>query len=112
MINIRQGARAYYMRNILHDWPDDKCVEILRNIKAGMTEQSRLMIDEMVLPERGTPWRATQLDMLMTCIQAAKERSHAEWIELLDEAGFKILSIRKYTQQLDDCVIIAVPKSL
>ncbi|KAI1123504.1 S-adenosyl-L-methionine-dependent methyltransferase [Nemania abortiva] len=104
-----KGARAYYMRNVLHDWPDHKCVEILENIKSAMTEESRILIDEMVLPERGAPWRATQLDFLMSCAAAA-ERSRDEWFALLDKAGLKILKIWKYTDELDDCVIVAVPK--
>ncbi|KAI0594614.1 S-adenosyl-L-methionine-dependent methyltransferase [Biscogniauxia sp. FL1348] len=105
-----KGARAYYMRNVLHDFPDHKCVQILRSIQAGMTEESVILIDEMALPERGAPWRATQLDIsMMTCL-AATERSEVEWRALLDEAGLKIRNIWKYTEQLDDCVIVAIPK--
>lgn len=63
------GARAYYFRNILHDWPDRKCIEILHNVKGSMSAESVILIDEMVLPECGAPWRATQLDMAMlTCL--------------------------------------------
>ncbi|KAI0550475.1 S-adenosyl-L-methionine-dependent methyltransferase [Xylaria curta] len=104
-----KGARAYYLRNILHDWPDHKCVEILQNIKSAMTRDSRVLIDEMVLPERGAPWRATQLDLAMSTCFAAMERSRTDWDSLLDKAGFNILKIWKYTDQLDDCVIVAVP---
>lgn len=57
------GARIYYLRNVLHDWPDDKCVEILQNTKVGMEEQSVLLIDETALPERDAAPRAAQHDM-------------------------------------------------
>lgn len=69
-----------------------------------------MLIDEMVLPERNAPWRATQLDMVMSIGFAAMERSQEQWIELLDEAGLKILKVTKYTEQLDDCIIVAIPK--
>ncbi|KAI0798392.1 S-adenosyl-L-methionine-dependent methyltransferase [Xylaria sp. FL0064] len=104
-----KGARAYYLRNILHDWPDHKCIEILTNNKSAMTKESRILIDEMVLPERGAPWRATQLDLAMSTCFAAMERSRADWDSLLNRAGPKILKIWKYTDQLDDCIIVAVP---
>ncbi|KAJ8130104.1 hypothetical protein O1611_g3524 [Lasiodiplodia mahajangana] len=104
-----KGARAYYLRNILHDWPDDKCVEILGNVKSAMTRDSRILIDEMVLPERGAPWRATQLDLAMSACFAATERSRAHWDSLLGKAGLTILEVRKYTDQLDDSIIVAVP---
>lgn len=103
------GARAYYLRNILHDWPDNKCIEILQSIKAGMTSESKILIDEMVLPERGAPWRATQLDMAMSSCFAAVERSRAAWEDLLDKAGLKIMKVCRYTEQLDDCVIVVAP---
>ncbi|KAI0910896.1 S-adenosyl-L-methionine-dependent methyltransferase [Ustulina deusta] len=105
-----KGARAYYLRNILHDWPDHKCVEILKNVKSAMTKDSRILIDEMVLPERGAPWRATQLDLAMSTCFAAMERSRADWDSLLSKAGLTILKIWKYTDQLDDCIIVAVPQ--
>ncbi|KAI1179887.1 S-adenosyl-L-methionine-dependent methyltransferase [Nemania sp. FL0916] len=104
-----KGARAYYLRNILHDWPDHKCVEILKNIKSAMTQDSRILIDEMVLPEKGAPWRATQLDLAMGSTMAAMERSRADWDSLLGQAGLKILDVWKYTEQLDDSIIVVVP---
>ena len=48
------GARAYYIRNVLHDWPDEKCKLILENIKSAMTSESVVLIDEMVIPNLGT----------------------------------------------------------
>ncbi|KAI0196930.1 S-adenosyl-L-methionine-dependent methyltransferase [Astrocystis sublimbata] len=105
-----KGARAYYLRNILHDWTDEKCVEILQNIKLAMTAESKILIDEMVLPERGTPWKAAELDLAMGTCFAAMERSHSQWVALLDRAGLKVERVWKYTEQVDDCVIVAVPK--
>ncbi|KAI1372862.1 putative sterigmatocystin 8-O-methyltransferase precursor [Hypoxylon crocopeplum] len=105
-----KGARAYYLRNILHDWPADKCKEILQNIKVGMTKDSVLLIDEMVLSECGAPWRATQLDIAMITCLAAMERTLREWRALLDDAELMILKIYKYTEECEDCVLVAVPK--
>jgi hypothetical protein len=105
-----RGARAYYMRNMLHAWPDETCKQILRNTASAMTDKSVLLIDEMVLPEMGTPPRAAQLDMAMMVCAAAKERTAAQWKELLSDAGMKIDRIWKYTEECQDCVIVALPK--
>jgi hypothetical protein len=51
------------MRKILHSFADEKCLEILANVKAGLTEKSVIMIDETVLPEEGTRPRAAQHDI-------------------------------------------------
>ncbi|KAI3325423.1 S-adenosyl-L-methionine-dependent methyltransferase [Xylariaceae sp. AK1471] len=105
-----QGARAYYLRNVLHDWPDEKCVEILQKIKPAMTAESRILIDEMILPERDAPWRATQQDFIMGACIAAQERSHDEWLALFDRAGLKVERMWKYTEELSDYLIALVPK--
>jgi len=79
-------------------------------MKAGMTSDSVLLIDEMVLSERGAPWRATQLDMAMITCLAAMERSEAQWRDLLDAAGFYIKKVWKYTEECEDCVLVAALK--
>ncbi|KAI1120942.1 S-adenosyl-L-methionine-dependent methyltransferase [Nemania abortiva] len=56
-------ARAYYMRSIFHAWADDKCVEILLNIKAGMTEESVRILD-IVLPERNVKGQEADFDII------------------------------------------------
>jgi hypothetical protein len=44
-----KGARAYFMRSVLHDWPDAQCREILGNVKESMTPgYSRILISDCV----------------------------------------------------------------
>lgn len=50
MPGLFPGARAYYLRNIMHDWPDDKCVIILQQIMKAMNKKSVILIDDMVIP--------------------------------------------------------------
>ncbi len=79
------GARSYYLRSILHDWPDDKCVEILENLRLSMTSDSVVLIDEIVLSEKGAPHRATQYDIIMMVATGAMERTGSEWRLFLAE---------------------------
>ncbi len=104
------GARAYYLRNILHDYPDEKCVEILDRLKVAMTEDSIIMIDEMVLPNVGQNYMQCQIDWTMLSALAAIERSRKQWESMLDMAGMKIRDIYPYTEDMNDAVIVAVPK--
>lgn len=105
------GARAYYFRNILHDWPDDKCKLILENTISAMSEDSVILIDEIVVPDIGAGRRATQLDMTMLAALAGQERSRSEWKELLDQAGLDIVDITPYIDEIGESVIAAVPKN-
>lgn len=57
------------MRKIFHAWGDATCKDILVNAKAGMTDQSVLLIDEIVFPERGATAQGVQMDLeVMICV--------------------------------------------
>ena len=102
------GAVFYYMRNILHDYPDKQCLMILKNIIAAMGKDSVILVDDMVLPDSGIHWQATQLDMAMMTGMAAVERTKEQWYALLESAGLKIRKIWPYTTSLQDSIIEAV----
>ena len=89
------GARAYYLHSVLHDWSNEKCAEILANLKPVMTKgYSKLLITEHIIPDHGASWVSTTLDMIMMCCFAAGERTASDWEKLLGNAGFKIMSIK------------------
>lgn len=43
-------ADVYYLRWILHNWPDKYCVEILRNLRPALKPGAMIVIHEQVLP--------------------------------------------------------------
>lgn len=48
-----RGARAYFMRSVLHDWQDDKCRAILNHLKDAMEPgYSRILISDCVRTPR------------------------------------------------------------
>jgi demethylsterigmatocystin 6-O-methyltransferase len=98
------------MRNILHDYPDEKCLAILQHLTAAMSKDSLILIDDMVLPNSNVHWHATQIDITLMATLAAVERTKTQWEALLDRAGLRIVNIYTYTMSLQDSVIAAVPK--
>lgn len=88
-----QGAKAYYMRAVLHDWPDTQARSILSNIRNVMADDSLLLINEVVLPEKGTTlWHARQ-DFQMMAYCASGERTERQWRGLVQSAGFEVVKI-------------------
>ncbi|KAI0479727.1 S-adenosyl-L-methionine-dependent methyltransferase [Xylaria cf. heliscus] len=102
-----KGARAYYMRKILHSFADEKCLDILANIKPALTKESVIIIDETVLPERGAKPRGAQHDIEVLMSVGAKERTKHEWEQMLNEAGLNLREVLTYDADYDECVIIA-----
>ncbi|KAL2067757.1 hypothetical protein VTL71DRAFT_15853 [Oculimacula yallundae] len=82
----------YFLKSILHDWPDTSCLQILANLAPAMrnSPSSRLLICELVLPDRNPTIGHVLRDMNMLVI-AGKERNKLQWQKLLKEAGYKIL---------------------
>ncbi|CAG9994534.1 unnamed protein product [Clonostachys byssicola] len=89
-----KGARAYFMRLILHDWPDSQCQTILDNLRDAMVKgHSKVIINEAVLNDVGAPWQQTSLDWTMMGMLVSRERTESQWRELLAKSGLKITGI-------------------
>ncbi|KAL8735675.1 MAG: hypothetical protein Q9166_000844 [cf. Caloplaca sp. 2 TL-2023] len=89
-----KGAKGYYLRGILHDWPDRVCREILSNTAAAMRKgYSKLLLDEMVLPDTNVPPKGAMLDLTMLALETGAERTSRQWHELLASVGLRIEKI-------------------
>ncbi|KAE9382157.1 S-adenosyl-L-methionine-dependent methyltransferase [Stipitochalara longipes BDJ] len=84
----------YFLKAVLHDWPDAACLTILSNLAPAMKghPSSRLLISDLVLPDSNPSPSAVLRDMNMLLI-GGKERNVAQWDKLLSDGGFKILEI-------------------
>lgn len=91
--NISLAADAYVLRWVLHDWSDEECLRILRNLRETMQGDARLMIVESVLPEGPEFDMGKWMDLNMMVMATGRERTSAEFAGLLEQAGFAIEAI-------------------
>ena len=54
---------------------------------------SKILINEVVMPDVGAPWQHTGLDWTMMALLVNRERTESQWKALLGDAGFKITGI-------------------
>lgn len=88
------GARAYYYRNICHDWSDEQCQTILTNAAESMEKgYSRILIHEYVLPNTGASLRGSAMDFLMMMYTSGIERTIHQWQTLIESCGLEILKV-------------------
>lgn len=90
---VPEGGDCYLLSNILHDWDDDRCTEILRRIHEAAAPGARVFVLETVLPDEQegvSPESAPVhlLDLMMLLNFGARERTLAEYAALLGTAGF------------------------
>lgn len=84
-----KGAKAYHLRAVFHDWSDTMVIKILKNIVPAMAPDSKVLIADNVLPERGGSGMVAAMDMMMLCI-GGKERTKANFEAVLDAAELKL----------------------
>jgi DNA-binding transcriptional ArsR family regulator len=91
---VPSGGDLYMLKNILHDWADDRAIAILRACRAAMSENSRLLILESVLRPGNEPGLGKLMDMNMLVIHGGLERTEAEYASLLRKSGFVLTKVR------------------
>jgi hypothetical protein len=92
--SVPRGADAYFLRHIIHDWPDEASLRIFRNIRSVIPPAGRLLIVEMIVPEGNDPSLAKNFDMLMMLLPPdGVERTENEYRDLLRNGGFEISKI-------------------
>ncbi|KZT74220.1 S-adenosyl-L-methionine-dependent methyltransferase [Daedalea quercina L-15889] len=106
-----KGAAVYFLRYILHDWPDDARVGILSRLRDAMGADSRILVaDAIIHPPLGSkhlrsapaPLPANyglanaysgMLDMAMLALFNGCERTPEQLDTVADRAGLRIEKI-------------------
>ncbi|MET9522301.1 methyltransferase [Streptomyces coeruleorubidus] len=94
--SVPEGSDLYLMKSILHDWPDDRAVRILRHCRAALPPGGRVLILEPVLPEivRADDDGSTYLsDLNMLVNVGGRERTRKDFEALCEAAGLSLTSV-------------------
>ena len=95
------------LSDILHDWPDEQCLAILRACRAAVAPGARVLVVEHVLVPGATPAHVAWLDLQMLIeFGEGRQRSVDELTRLFDETGFQLGSVIP-TPAVDIVVAIA-----
>jgi O-methyltransferase domain/Dimerisation domain len=91
--SVPSGGDAYIMKWIIHDWDDDRSIRILENCRKHMSLDSRLILVDCVVPEDDAPDFSKLFDLNMLVMTGGMERTEAEFRDLLQAAGFRLLRV-------------------
>ena len=101
-------AHVYFLRMIIHDWPDRDALVILNQLRVALEKNpsARIVLMDTVLPPPGTVsvLQEQQLrvrDLMMMQVFNARERELEDFKELAERAGLKISHVE---QPLDSCM--------
>ena len=84
-------ADLYLLASVLHDWDDTHAARILAALCHSATNDTRLRIFEMLLPDDASPHRAKMSDVLMLLMfDGARERTLDQYRDLLERTDWRL----------------------
>ena len=105
--SVPAGADCYVMKHIIHDWSDDQCRQLLKNVASAMDAKGRVVVVDSVMPETPEPHPAKFMDVNMLAMtEGGCERTEREFAELFASAGLKLAAIHSTPGPM--CVVEAV----
>jgi acetylserotonin N-methyltransferase len=95
-------ADLYALGRVLHDWTEDKIRSLLAKVHATLPEGGAILIAEMLLDDdKGGPVDAHMQSLNMLVATEGRERSAAEYTDMLRAAGFISVEVRRTGAPLD-----------
>ena len=92
-VDVPADADGYIMKHIIHDWDDERALQILKNIKRVMKRGGRVLLVEAVITPANERDFGKFLDIEMLVSPGGKERTAEEYKELFAGAGLKLTRI-------------------
>jgi O-methyltransferase domain len=93
-LQIPPGADAYILASILHDWPDEAAVRILRACRSAMSPDASLLVIEQVLGDPNTdPLFSAESDVTMMVLLGGKERTREDFAALFAAADLALANV-------------------
>ena len=88
---IPEDGDLYILRDILHDWADERCVELLNVCRRSMPPDASVLVVERVTGQRAEDAILHGLlDLYMLAAVGGRERSLRAWEQLMARAGFRL----------------------
>lgn len=82
---------------MLHDFPDDKAVEILKNIASAMKRgHSKVFIHENIINATKPHPQTTASDLTMMMALSGGERTQATWNAIVADAGLTTVQVWRH----------------
>lgn len=87
---VPDGADIYVLKRVIMSFSDDDSLTILRNCRAAMRTDSRILVIDPMVPDGITAHYNRLTDLLMLVVPGGRCRAEREFRELFDRAGLAI----------------------
>ena len=103
---VPAGADTYQLKQIMQDWENDECIQILSNCRKAMKPGGRVLVmEEIITPGQKAPAIGALIDLQLLLVMKGRHRSPAEHSQLFEAAGLRL--VRVYPTQSSYTVLEA-----
>ncbi|KAI1346011.1 S-adenosyl-L-methionine-dependent methyltransferase [Xylaria sp. FL0043] len=103
-----KAANIYHLRNILHNWSDEECIKILRQVSKAMDSASVAIIEVSAISEENVSWYASYVDIVMGMFFGSRLRTLHEYMAIVEQAGLIWTRSLSYGEGSTQHVIVSV----
>jgi hypothetical protein len=87
--SIPPGGDAYILKDVLRNWNDSRCLDILHNCRSAMSAKGRLLVIERMV------------EIAETSPTGIRSRTRDQFIELLQHVGLQVSTVAATPSGLD-----------
>jgi len=97
---LPRGAEAILLRHIIHDWPEEEALVILKHCRDALPPGGCLLIAEALVEDADRPTIPIRTDLAMMTLYGGAERTLDEYRALLAKVGLRVDAVTEITASL------------
>lgn len=92
--SVPDGADAYILQRVIHDWPDERAIAILGKVRAAAEKSNAaVLLVETVMPTHDRDFIGKWIDLEILLSLPGRERTTEEYRALLRQAGLRMTRV-------------------
>eukprot|EP01132_Coremiostelium_polycephalum_P000921 gene921-1164_t len=101
-------ADCYTLKQVFHDWNDEKCISILQTISKSIPRHGKIYIFDTIIETKNQYSFSIWLDLKMSLfVPGGKERTPREWMNIAEKAGYRVESIQTLSNNINGRIILS-----
>ena len=88
--SVPAGGDIYILKRVLHDWPDDRCVQVLSNCAKAVADEGRVLVIDAIVPPGNVEHASKDVDLMLLALLGGQERTAQQFDHLLARAGLRM----------------------
>jgi SAM-dependent methyltransferase len=90
---VPEGGDLYILKSVIHDWPDEAAVTILKNCRRAIGENGKIVVIDRIVGAPNQESYALLVDLTVLVEHGGQERRQKEFEALFNKAGMKLVRV-------------------